>query len=265
MNVKFIAAGAGLIGVGVGAVYAWAITADLAEQKAQRMTAEFERMDEKLREKMGYSAHLELENERLNTYVDELEQKLLSNTEISPEGDSAEIVSPDEVEAFPEGETPAETRARLQEQVRQYTNVPGAAEFIGEEAERVVVESSKQEPPFVISQLEFADANDEEGGEYGKSTYTYYEKGRVLLDENDEVVPQREVDHMVGWRNLSRFGDQSGQPDVVFIRNRRTETDYEVVLEADEEPPAYVKYGMDKEEWDARKSAGSLKFREGDV
>jgi len=269
MNTKFIATGAALVGAGAGAIVAWAITADRAEQRSVAMRDELRRMEKALREKMSYNSHLEIENEQLNTRVDELERKLYSEDENSPGGASDEIVSPEEIDVIPEGETPEETEAKLRAQIsdvfRDYAaNSDEAERFVGEAA-RVVVESSRQEPPFVISQTEFASDLDDEGAEYSKQTLTYYEKHRVLLDEDDEVVPHNEIENMVGWRNLNRFGDTSGDPDTVFIRNRRADIDYEVVRELDEEPPLYVKLGMDKESYEANRSAGRLKFREDDV
>lgn len=266
MNVKFIAAGAALAGAGVGAVVAWAITADRADQRSKTMRDELGRLSQSFGEKTRETSRLELEVERLNIKVDELEHKLYAEDEISPGGDAQEIVSEGtEIEPFPEGETPEETHAKLRSQINQYTAEPGAADFIADAGARVVVESTKHEPPFVISQLQFADDNDDEGTEYLKKTITWYEKARVLLDEDDEVVPQNEIDHMVGWRNLNRFGDQSSDPDTVFVRNRRLDMDFEVVRELDEEPPLYVKLGMDKESYEVNRSAGLIKFREGDV
>lgn len=266
MNVRFIAAGAALAGAGVGAVVAWAITADRAEQRSKAMRDELGRMEKAVREKAGHASRLELEVEQLNIKVDELEHKLYSEDEISPEGDSQEIISEGtEIQPFPEGETPEETHAKLKSQIEQYTAQDGVADFIADAGARVVVESARSEPPFVISQQVFADDNDDEGNEYLKKTVTWYEKARVLLDEDDEVVPQTEIDHMIGWRNLNRFGDQSSDPDTVFVRNRRLDIDFEVVREIDEEPPLYVKLGMDKESYDQRRSAGLIKFREGDV
>ncbi len=191
-----------------------------------------------------------------------------SEGENSPGETAAEIISPEAIDAVPEGETPDETEAKLRSQIRSLVNYgpdSDVANRFAEEATRVVVESSRQEPPFVISSNEYASDLDDEGAEYSKKTFTYYEKHRVLLDEDDEVVPQNEIENMVGWRNLNRFGDQSNDPDTVFVRNRRLDIDFEVVRELDEEPPLYVKLGMDRESYEANRSAGRLKFREEDV
>jgi hypothetical protein len=269
MNTKFIATGAALVGAGAGAIVAWAITADRADQRSRAMRDELRRMEKALREKMSYNSHLEIENEQLNVRVDELEQKLYSNDENSPGETVDEIVSPEAIDVIPEGETPDETKAKLHSQIKElvgdYQSNPDVASRFAEEATRIVVESSRQEPPFVISQTEYASDLDDEGAEYDKKTFTFYEKHRVLLDEDDEVVPQRDIENMVGWRNLSRFGDQSNDADTVFVRNRRLDMDFEVVRELDEEPPLYVKLGMDKESYEANRSAGRLKFREEDV
>jgi hypothetical protein len=52
---------------------------------------------------------------------------------------------------------------------------------------------------------------------------------------------------------------------VVYIRNWRMETDFEVRRETETAPPAHVRYGMDKETYNANKVAGTIRFRDGDM
>jgi hypothetical protein len=78
--------------------------------------------------------------------------------------------------------------------------------------------------PYVISFDEFM-TNDPE---HNQNTFTYYQGDDVLSDERDQAIPY--VDPVVGSENLKRFGDGSGDPRVVHVRNERLGTDYEIVL-----------------------------------
>ncbi len=80
------------------------------------------------------------------------------------------------------------------------------------------------EEPFVISREEF----DEGYPHFDKITITYYEDDDVLADEQDEVIP--DIDAVVGYDSLGRFGDMSEDDCVVYVRNGRLGADYEIVL-----------------------------------
>jgi hypothetical protein len=79
------------------------------------------------------------------------------------------------------------------------------------------------ERPYIISHDEFM----ENSYEHSQTTLTYYEGDDVLAEADDQVV--FEVESVVGVDNLSQFGHGSRDPNVVYIRNERTESDYEVV------------------------------------
>lgn len=79
------------------------------------------------------------------------------------------------------------------------------------------------ERPYVISHDEFM----ENSYEHSQTTLTYFEGDDVLAESDDSVV--FEVEAVVGMDNLGRFGHGSRSPNVVYIRNERTESDYEVV------------------------------------
>lgn len=80
------------------------------------------------------------------------------------------------------------------------------------------------EKPFVISREEF----DEGYPHFDKITITYYEKDDVLADEQDEIIP--DIEAVVGYDSLSRFGDMSDDDCVVYVRNGRLGADYEIIL-----------------------------------
>ncbi|QJD49635.1 hypothetical protein HWD32_gp59 [Gordonia phage Secretariat] len=75
--------------------------------------------------------------------------------------------------------------------------------------------------PYIISVTEFTD-NDLG---FGQNTISYYEGDNVLADERDQPIP--DMNSIVGEKNL-RFGEASGDANVVFIRNERLGVDFEV-------------------------------------
>lgn len=154
-------------------------------------------------------------------------------------------------------ETPQETRQNLQNIIDQYTaNPDDRDEFVHHASQSV----SDNKPPYVISREEYAYGEDAVG--YSKITLTYYPRERVLLDDDND--PINDIAAMIGWRSLSNFGGESGDPSVVFVRNDRLLTDFEVVREDDAELPLHVKYGMSEEEFRTNKAAGLLKLRRED-
>jgi plasmid stabilization system protein ParE len=82
------------------------------------------------------------------------------------------------------------------------------------------------ERPYVISHDEFL----ENAFEHEQAALIYYEGDDILAESNDAVID--EVESVVGNDNLSRFGHGSRDPNVVYIRNERTESDYEVTRSA---------------------------------
>lgn len=88
------------------------------------------------------------------------------------------------------------------------------------------VERSRRSPlkPYVIHRDE-----KNEHDAYEEMTYTYYEADDVLCNERDEVIAGQERDALIGEANLERFGDGSGDPSIVYIRNDKLEAVIEVV------------------------------------
>jgi hypothetical protein len=62
---------------------------------------------------------------------------------------------------------------------------------------------------------------------YAKIVLTFYTKDDVLSDEDDK--PVLNGDKLIGPDGLLKFGEQSGDPDTVYIRNTKLRTDFEVV------------------------------------
>lgn len=257
MNVKFIATSVGF--TALGAVLGWAFTADAADRKMRDILADNEEMQISLKQTARKNANLELDLDERNTTVEtlraNLEAAMNAKGENSPGETLTEIVSGGEIdEVSLEGR---DVRQELQGFIDQYAGPDYAEEF----NERKVIASTKFDPPFVISNELYA-WDDEEGDEYAKITLTWYPNQQVLLDEDSE--PIEDVESYVGFQNLNRFGDESDNADVVFVRNRRLETDFEVVRETEEDLPLHVKYALPKVEFEAQRAAGRLRLKETD-
>lgn len=135
-------------------------------------------------------------------------------------------------EGVNEDDSPDENVVQAPEEVEEEVE-----EFQEEQAVNVFVESRADEnfdieaemenrtpdKPYVISEEEFG--LNEEG--FSQVSITYYEGDGTLADERDQEIPF--PDPIVGEDNLIRFGDGSGDPNVVYIRNERLSTDFEVL------------------------------------
>lgn len=232
------------LGFGVGTLVGWAITADIYEKRTREERASY---DEMIRDK---TEHIWALQDRLDNPVVEVPQP-------EPERVQAEVPQVEAVEE-PIDETVETTRSNLQSLIDMYTaDEVAQSEFSQQVAVAVEQENSA---PYVISREKYA--YDEEGHYYSKITLYYYPDDRVLLDDDEE--PIADVARHVGWRNLSRFGDESGDPGVVFVRNDKLESDFEIVREEDTPLPLHVKYGMEKEEFRANRAAGLIKLRQED-
>ena len=76
--------------------------------------------------------------------------------------------------------------------------------------------------PYVISEYEW----ESERSDYEKTTISYYLTDGVLADEQDAVID--DPDYAIG-DCLGRFGEKTGDNDLVYVRNDVLETDFEVV------------------------------------
>jgi len=76
--------------------------------------------------------------------------------------------------------------------------------------------------PYVLTHDEFF----ESAKNYEMITVTYYAVDDVLCDERDQPIP--DTDGTVGDDNLVRFGHGSNDKNVVYVRNDKLESDYEV-------------------------------------
>lgn len=253
MNVKFIAQLTGA--AGVGGFYAWAWTEDRAERRARRMADDYVALVEDVQKLISENVHLSGQLNSANDRIDDLEHRLIPEPEDAPSLKELAEATPEADDEPTEAQLEAQT-TELKELIAPYVSDPAMQEDFMLQARASLRSEAVNEPPMVISADEYS--HDEEGQDFEKLTVHYYGKHQTLLDEDDEAIPQNEIENVVGWRSLRRFGDKSGQPDVVFVRNRRLEIDYEVVLLEDDDLPLHVSYQMSKPEFDTMSKAGKL-------
>lgn len=264
MKVKLIASVIG--GVGYGALLGWAITSDYYEQRLKDKDENIEilRRRENRVVTVGHKPEPVESEPHLIGELNDISLPAPSEDDDEepepekPRGDETGEV--DEASGDEEviGESEEATRNNLQRLINQYTAHPeDHDEFINKAAKQI----SHNEQPFVIDKATYS--WDEEGENHEKTTVTYYPSSRVVLDEDDEVIDDPGA--VIGWRNLGRFGDESDDADIVYVRNRRLMTDFEVVRDEDSPLPTHVKYGLGREEFNVAKAAGTLRLRDEDV
>lgn len=79
--------------------------------------------------------------------------------------------------------------------------------------------------PYIIT-VDMYMANDEA---YDQISLTYYSGDKVLVNDADAIVD--DVDQAVGASNLDKFGEESGDPYTVYVRNDKRQADFEIVLD----------------------------------
>lgn len=93
--------------------------------------------------------------------------------------------------------------------------------------------------PYVISVAEFFEDNKT----YQKLTITYYTADKVLVDDKD--VPITDILRTVGL-GIHKFGEQSDDENIVYVRNDRLELDFEIVKDERSYTEVVLGYGDPK-------------------
>jgi hypothetical protein len=99
--------------------------------------------------------------------------------------------------------------------------------------------------PYVIGVEEFS----EDMTHFDKLTIYYYEDDDTLVEGGEDIIT--DVDWTIGNDSLDHFGDNSDDPDIVYVRNERISVDYEVIRL----PKSYAEtvLGYEKDEGKGRK------------
>jgi len=91
--------------------------------------------------------------------------------------------------------------------------------------EYTVADNAVNNRPYVIS-VEMYMANDEN---YDQICLTYYQGDNTLVDDADKIID--DVNETINRDSLNRFGEDSGDPNTVYVRNEQREADYEIILD----------------------------------
>jgi hypothetical protein len=107
--------------------------------------------------------------------------------------------------------------------------------------------------PYLINEEEWQAA---EPG-FDQIQLTYYAGDNVLSDDRDEVVDN--IEKVVGEENLGRFGEGTGDENVMFIRNEFFKSDYEVTRSEGKYVDEVLGLSHSDDDWTPR--GGVRKFR----
>lgn len=133
-------------------------------------------------------------------------------------------------------------------------------ETVKEEADATLKESGYKyieedrdiNTPYVIPVQSYMDGEEL----YSQFTFTYYAGDKTLVNEADEIVT--DINGVIGYHNLDKFGEESGNDDTVYVRNDRLESDYEVLRD----PGKYSQNVMGVDTWDETPEPPIRKFRD---
>lgn len=112
----------------------------------------------------------------------------------------------------------------------------------GEYAERLVDAGYRDIVchPYIITPDEFEGLD-----EYETISLTYY-ADRVLTDDVDNIIPDAEIDDMVGRDVLERI--HRDEEDFMFVRNDERKTDYEITRDSRTFSDVCEEYGLHQTE-----------------
>lgn len=78
--------------------------------------------------------------------------------------------------------------------------------------------------PYIISREEYEEQNG-----YDKDSVIWYAGDDIVVDINQTTSPFEDPNMTIGVRHLDMFGQLSGDPSLVYVRNDRISTDYEIL------------------------------------
>jgi len=143
------------------------------------------------------------------------------------QGQTVEVVTADEGLM----EVAEEVQPQVQEENSEHPIEPTKSQILFEgvalnvdqwdlEAERMNRELGR---PYVITENEWSENTDNND----RQVLTYFAGDDTLVDEDEAMID--DIEGTVGQDNMQRFGHGCDDPNVVFIRNERIGTDFEVM------------------------------------
>jgi hypothetical protein len=171
--------------------------------------------DEQVDEDPNAEKLAKLEKEGQEAYL-KYQGKYKSKGEVTVEGDTIKVASSETIETE-DGEEEIVT-----EVTQHNILVDGKPLDRDDDVWEREVAARSEERPYVISEEEFFQ-NDQD---FEQWSLTYYEGDDVLCTEKDEVI--EDVDAMVGEENLKKFGLESKDMHLVYVKNNKRGLDFEI-------------------------------------
>ena len=107
--------------------------------------------------------------------------------------------------------------------VQRYNEIIERERYL-DDSDREREEHMSMDEPHVITPEEFDEHED-----YSTEFLTYYANGILVKDIYDEVVPDREIEELIGRESLNHFGDY--EDELVHVRNDRLKCDFEISID----------------------------------
>jgi hypothetical protein len=217
-NNPFLIAGAFVVGAGIGGFVAYKIA-------VKRTTLKYEIiLEDEIEAAKGFYKRLAKDGEFSSpeSAVDALVPEEAVEALTQYQGKDKKRVAYEKVEL---AEEPAKIEVKVE---KPQTTVNVFAEHATDPRDwdwdrELILRAENPEAPYVISFEEFSDNPDH----HEQTTLTYYAADDTLADEKESPIDN--VDYVVGEDNLTRFGHGSNDSSVVYIRNERIDSDFEVI------------------------------------
>lgn len=178
-----------------------------------------------------YNEQMEREIQRTRDYFAKLHKK----DEYATPGDAVKklnadltkagvvLTSPDAEKIIEEAVEAMESYSPSPESVKPATPREVLTRNIFEETERATgIDVRDRDKPYIIRKEEFLSS------EFDQATFTYFEGDDVLADMADKELQDYEIEETIGSKNNLLFGHLSEEEHIVYIRNEKSGTDFEV-------------------------------------
>jgi hypothetical protein len=162
------------------------------------------------------------ENEENGYLEDQEEEEEVAEEEITKEP-SKEEKKPMHIEKLKQKRNEAKLDYTKFSKINDGKSQNDLAELVQKYSVEEKTEEQDENLPHVISLEEWTNG----GGPNEKITLTYYEVDDTVADPNDDIF--QNVEKLLGDDSLLSFGIDSDDPDIVYVRNNKISTDFEII------------------------------------
>lgn len=118
-----------------------------------------------------------------------------------------------------------EATEEIEEVLEEYRGVEKTTSGDGKSELNLNFDSDEDLPPYIIPVDVFI--KNRMGHE--QMTLAYYEGDNKLADQTNTLVSDERIKETIGVHNLHSFGEQSGNPDIVYVRCEQYKFDFEII------------------------------------